>query len=283
VSQRIAPIVDFEDPPVVEVVLGIQFQQAVIDLEVLADYAKAVKPAFPHRQQVEPLPKASEPFGRPPQHDIEIRLGGGPPLPRTWFQGDDQRLLLQLQADRLVLNWRRIALGDRYPRYETLRPQFDALLGTLSDVLRKLGRKRAPINHVEVSYNNELSTPGWDAPDAHPPLSDFLVALCRPEENADSFLPQSEDTAYRARFRMGTATEGAQAGRLVVQTDAAYRSFDVMPIYLLKLSAFMAGTLSDDEEVVAALDRGREWVVKGFLELVRPEVQEHWGRRDAPA
>jgi hypothetical protein len=63
-NQTIETIVDFERPPVVEVVLGTQFDQPVVDLEALSEFAVAVKDAFPGRQQLDPLPTAAEPFSR---------------------------------------------------------------------------------------------------------------------------------------------------------------------------------------------------------------------------
>jgi hypothetical protein len=176
------------------------------------------------------------------------------------------------------LNWRRVAVGDEYPRYKALRPKFDELRETLRGILAKLGRPAPQTNHVEVSYSNELLLGSWNAPDAHPPLSTFLTTVCEPPSAADSFLPAPEDTTYGARYRIHHATSReVPAGRLVVITDAAYRTSDLRPIYLLRLSAYLVGTFTEEGEITETLDRGREWVVKGFLDMVKPEIQRDWG------
>lgn len=269
-------IADFERPPVVEVVLGVQFVQPVVDLEVLAEFALAIRAEFPSREQVEPLPRASESFSRPPDAArIELRFGGGP-MPRTWFVGVDQRLLVQLQADRLTFNWRRVEPGDRYPHYAELRPKFDVIRGQLDDILKRSGREPATIDHVEVSYINELASVDEPSGNTHPTLANMLTTV--EDIEPDGFLPKPEDAGYMARFRIQSQDgRDEPAGRLIVSTDAAYRTIDQRPIYLLKLSANLVGTFTTREAVIDMLDLGRRWIVEGFLQLTTPEIQNTWG------
>ncbi len=275
-SSPIEIIADFERPPVVEVVLGVQFDQPVVDLEVLAEFALAIRDEFPSRQQVEPLPRASESFGRPPDTArIELRFGGAP-MPRTWFISSDQRLLVQLQADRLTFNWRRVEPEDRYPHYAVLRPKFDVLRGRLDGILKQGGRESATVDHVEVSYINELASIDRQSGETHPVLADMLTTV--EDIGPDGFLPTPEDAGYMARFRI-PSTEGSDVplGRLIVSTDAAYRMADQRPIYLLKLNANLVGAFTSAEAIVDMLDLGRSWIVKGFLQLTTTEIQKTWG------
>jgi uncharacterized protein (TIGR04255 family) len=276
VEPTIESIAEFERPPVVEVVLGVQFDRAAVDLEVLSEFATAIKAEFPNREQVEPLARSVESFARPPEGArFEFRFGG-PPLPRTWFVGTDRRLLVQLQADRLTLNWRRVELGDTYPRYASLRPTFDALRTQLDEIIARLGREAPLVDQVEVTYINELASADEPSSDRHPPLASMLTTVVDLEP--DGFLPPPEDVGYLARFRIHSP-DGAQqpAGRLLVSTDAAYRTADQRPIYLLKLTANLVGALNTQDSVIDMLNLGRTWVVKGFLQLTTPEIQGQWG------
>lgn len=272
----IESIAEFERPPVVEVVLGVQFDRAAVDLEVLAEFATAIKAEFPMREQVEPLARSTESFARPANGPrFEFRFGG-PPLPRTWFLGADQRLLVQLQADRLMLNWRRVELGDTYPRYATLRPKFDALREQVGGIISRLGRDRPVVDQVEVTYINELAGTHEPAPDRHPPLAGMLTTIV--DLGSGGFLPLPEDVGYLARFRIPAPDgSGEPIGRLLVSTDAAYRKADQQPIYLLKLTANFVGRLTTEESVIDMLNIGRSWVVNGFLQLTTPEIQAQWG------
>lgn len=217
-GSRDRELADFERPPVVEVVLGVQFAESIVDLEVLAEFAVAIKSEFPNREQVETIPRSSESFSRPPEGPhIAFRLGG-PPMPRTWFLSTDRRFLVQLQADRLTLNWRRVEIGDEYPRYAALRPLFDDLRGRLYEILKGLGRATPPVDHVEVSYINELASPDNWGVEAHPPLAAMLTTVA--EIEADGFLPPPEDVGYMARFRI-PPPHGTEepVGRLLVSTE----------------------------------------------------------------
>lgn len=272
----IESIAEFERPPVVEVVLGVQFDRAAVDLEVLAEFATAIKAEFPNREQVEPLVRSTQSFARPPEGSrLEFRFGG-PALPRTWFISSDQRLLVQLQADRLTLNWRRVELGDAYPRYAALRPKFDALRRQLAEIVRGLGRDRPIVDQIEVSYINELAGPDEPPAHRHAALAGMLATVVDLEPGG--FLPPPEDVGYLARFRI-PAPDGVDqpAGRLLLSTDPAFRTVDERPIYLLKLTASLVGIYATEESVVDMLNLGRSWIVNGFLQVTTPEIQAQWG------
>ncbi|MCP9491031.1 MAG: TIGR04255 family protein [Solirubrobacteraceae bacterium MAG38_C4-C5] len=272
----IETIVEFERPPVIEVVFGTQFGAAIVDLEVLAEFARSVRGEFPRREQIEPLPRAFESFDHPPAGThIEFRFGGAP-LPRTRFISTDEQTLLQLQADRFLFNWRRVSADDAYPRYETLRPRFDALRQRLIEVLDGLGRPTPVVDHVEVSYINELSFPGHPSARTHASLSALVSTVS--DLPRGGFLSEPEDVGYSARFRIPRADGTGPMGRLIARTEPAYRSADGRPIHLLTLTANLVGSFASDTAVIDALDLGRRWVVNGFLEMTTPELHANWRR-----
>lgn len=273
ITPEIEQIADFDKPPVVEVALGIQLVGEPIDLEALAALAIELKPEYPHRQQLDPVPRSLETFARGPvTPQVEVRLGHVP-LPRTWLVSDDQHYLIQVQADRFILNWRRVDVGDEYPRYAHLRPKFDKLRGRLFAILEDL--KQTPIiEQVEVTYVNELIGPDSWEPDRHPLLDGMLTTV--KDLDPHGFLPVPEDSAYFARYRI-PGPNREPIGRLLVSTEAAYRTAGGVPIYLLKLTTNLAGTFNTDDETVSALDKGREWIVKGFLQLTTQAMQTEWG------
>jgi len=48
----------------------------------------------------------------------------------------------------------------------------------------------------------------------------------------------------------------------------------------LTLSAKGRPTGSSVEDILAWLDRGREWVVRGFAALTTEAAHDHWGRTE---
>jgi hypothetical protein len=93
---------------------------------------------------------------------------------------EDEAELLQLQHDRLILNWRRLGEGA-YPSYEALRARFSArwqeFLGAIADA----GHVRPTI--VEVTFVNTLpATAGWAA------LSEVIASAGVPDIRGECVL-----------------------------------------------------------------------------------------------
>jgi uncharacterized protein (TIGR04255 family) len=268
-------LISFGRPPVSEVVLGVQFSEPVVDLDVLANFGLRVKGELPGREQHEALATVEESFAATPApRRIQLRVVPGFVLPRAWFISADQRQLVQLQADRFVFNWRRMAPDDRYPRYAELRPVFERHLTTLRGCLAEAGRPPGTVNFAEVTYINELSWP--DAPtDRHPPLSRALQVVASVSDAG--FLPSVEDTTFHTRYRIPDPRDNeTPAGRLYVSAEPALRSADAAPIYLLKMTAHIVTPMPDDAAMIRALDLGREWAVRAFDQLATPELKALW-------
>lgn len=93
-------------PPISEVVCGFIFESTPLDVLDFGVYAEQRKADFPQREL------------RPALAD-RLTLAAnfvGSGL-RTWLISEDEQFVLQLQSDRLYLNWRRRA--GRYPRFST--------------------------------------------------------------------------------------------------------------------------------------------------------------------
>jgi uncharacterized protein (TIGR04255 family) len=273
-------IVHYGEAPVAEVVLGVQFAESAIDLDVLAEFSRGIRESFPRREQHEPLAPSSEDLtaGAVPI-TVEFQVIQQFPFPRTWFTSEDGHRLVQLQADRLVFNWRKLDdQSEEYPHYEGLRPIFEENLRRLRECFDTLGRPQPMANHTEVSYINFVEVPGAEPGADHPGLHHVLNAVAPP---ADGFLPPPQDEAYMARYRIPHWDNPEEpAGRLYVSAQPVYRNRDRMPIYSLKLTANLVPPLPDDETVERSLDWGREWAVRSFELITRPEMQETWKREE---
>lgn|GEM_PF-7094988 len=268
-------LINFARPPVTELVLGVQFSESIVDLDVVAAFGLRTKAELPRREHHGPLARTTESFAPAPSaRRIAFEVMRGFELPRTWFISDDEREVVQMQADRLIFNWRRMTPDDDYPRYARLRPIFERHLATLRHCLADAGRSSGIVDLAEVTYVDELAVP--DAPAGmHPPLSRSLE-LVR-DVAAGGPLPAAEDMRVQARFRIPDPNGGDRpAGRLYVDAEPSLRAADRTPIYLLKLTANIVMPMPDDAALVGALDLGREWAVRGFEQITTKEVKALW-------
>ncbi len=269
--------VDFRQPPVTEVVLAIQFERRVVDLEVLAEFTTRVKGEFPKRAQRPPLPPMEEDApAQPGTQQFSLELVSGFQMPRTWFMSEDETKILQLQEDRFVFNWQRTHPADAtYPRYRQLRESFRSRLAQLLESIEAAGKEVPGTNFCEVTYVNQMAVDGSPAP-SHTDLGDILTPVDTPQYE---FLPAPQDQQYSARFRIDGYDDGAARGWLYVNSTPAVRP-DGTPMYLLNLTSRLVPGHTGSDAAWAALDRGREWIVKGFVDLTTKKMHAQWGYQE---
>lgn len=270
--------VTFRYPPVSEVVLAVQFSEAVVDLEVLASFAASVKEEFPHREQHPPLPPVIEDFGIPTGPTFQFQIAPPFELPRSWFVSDDGSRVIQLQGDRLILNWRKSPPDASYPRYNKLRPILDKQLDTLGGLLREAGKPEPTINFCEVTYVNQIDVPGSEPGPSHPDLAEVLRFMLPIAKCSFKFLPsKAEDQNVRTRVRIpGRRDLNQPGGRLLLSCDPVFRLENQRPIFLLNLSAHVLPEEPSLDSAWEALDIGHEWVVEGFRDVTTKRMHAAW-------
>lgn len=259
-----------------------QFPPDTVDMEVYGRFAREVRDELPVRRRQPIIPPMEETFDKPPvQRSIEIQLEGPTSLPRTLFESDNGVQLVQLQHDRLTLNWRGREPNMPYPRYKSLRKRFRVLLKRLTEALDEVGQQH-PINLCEVTYVNPIEYPGGAASDGvgstHPDLAKIINRL-RPRPKG-AFLPEAEDVQLQARWRIpadeGRGT-GSPAGRLHLSVAPGLKPPENTPIYLVNLTARVMPKGVSADSAMRALDVGHEWVVLGFKDLTTTQMHQHWG------
>jgi hypothetical protein len=281
-------LVSCERPPVAEVALSMQFAPETFDVEAFGRFARETRAELPDRQRQPMLPPITETFDKasaPPS--MEIRLELPTALPRTWFLSKDGVQLVQLQHDRLTLNWRELDRGLEYPRYEQLRQRFCELLKLLTDGLEEAGDPYA-VNLCEVTYVNPIELAASCLPPAdtanHPDLAEIINRL-RPRP-ADAFLPDAEDAQLVARWRIPGSELGAvdaPAGRLYLNAAPGLKPPSFTPIYLVNMTAHVIPLAGDAEGALRALDVGHKWVVLGFTDLTTTKMHRLWGLKERNA
>jgi len=262
---------DFENPPVVETVLAVQFRPLRrMRAAHFGLFWNEIRGLFPVTEERPPLDPVLERFPGPVNRPLPLRPppGGPPPLPRVWYIHRNQNELLQLQADRLIRNWRKIGDEDAYPRYEIVRQRFDEDFKLFQRFAAREDLGPIEVNQCEITYVNHIvAGDGWTA---HEEIGEVLTVWKHP---GGPFPGKAEDVAFHARFVI-PGPNGHPAGRLHVDVQPAFRKRDNKPIFVLNLTARgMAG------DATGFFDLGREWIVRSFAEMTTPQMHGVWRRR----
>ncbi|MEM7242998.1 MAG: TIGR04255 family protein [Pseudomonadota bacterium] len=152
---KIKKLPSFENPPINEVVMAIQFTP-VEGFNVLHynDVYSLFEKDFKHHQQKPRLQPTFETFGGNSSDPISIELTSGMELPRMWFVSKKGEKLIQFQDDKFIFNWRKRSMKPTYPRYENLLVEFQNLLEKLSNYFKSNFKSEIEITQIELSYLN---------------------------------------------------------------------------------------------------------------------------------
>ena len=263
--------VDFEAPPVVEVVCGAVFQP--IDGFSAAFFGllwDRFGEEFTRTADHSPL---LWPAQQPPPGHIRVHLEPGVGLPRVWFYTEDRRRLIQVQRDRFHFNWQRREEGDEYPQFPVVYKEYKRHLGTLHEFLSEGGLPEPQPVQYELTYLNHI--PVDEVWQGYHHLGRVLPDIAW-RDRQGRFLPAPEHLHWEVGFPMkGGAGVLAAKARSVRRRDTGELAL------ALELTARgPAGAL--------AMDRwfriGHEWIVKSFAELTGQEMHSRiWRRKGDPA
>lgn len=275
-------LVSFERPPVAEVALCFQFPQHTIDLDVLALFSERVRADLPVRQLHPVVPPMVERFDAlPALPTFEFHVDLPAALPRAWFLSKDGVRLVQLQHDRLTLNWRELRTDVPYPRYDELRARYDRLLDLLSACFESLDRQIPPVNLAEATYVNHVDAPAeGGVSSAYADLADIINRVRHRPEGA--FLPEAEDVQLNARWRIAGEDSQEPVGRLYLSASPGLQAPQNLPIYIVNLVARVLPSTEDRDGAWAALDRAHRYVVLGFKDITTEQAHRLWGLEERP-
>ncbi len=270
------PLPDYETPPVVETILGVQF-------ELLPGFRNAHLGGFWKTLDTEEWPNVWDAPLLPPQFEqfaesfkwvpgIQFQFTQNP-TSRLQIKNRDGDRMIQLQNGRLHFNWLGQP-GREYPRYERVREGFVCALEHLSTFLaqEKLGDFRP--NQWEVTYLNHIPQGTvWNTPDDWT----FFRPL--------ALIPTIEGAIRGESFSGGWHfVIPDQIGRLHVEWQHAKKSEpEQQEIIVLTFTARGPIEQSEDalQAVLAGVDLGRETIVRSFREFMNDTANNYWGLKNA--
>lgn len=233
---------------------------------------------FARAEDHPPLPPVIPESFAPSPFAIPLQLIGGLQRVRTWFLTDSGDRVVQLQPDRLVLNWRKLDDGGSYPRYATLRPELTELLVDLLDFAESEQLGPGTIHQAEVTFVNPIPVASVGGGEIGGLLEPWTGSY------SDGFLPEAEDVAINLRYRVPHPDTGVPIGRLYAQASRMFRqksgTDSPEATYLLQLFARGAPLDPTLEGALGFLDLAHDWVVRGFASLTTASMHQLWGRRE---
>lgn len=266
--ERPSDLPDFENPPLVEVALAVQFAPVTgLRAPVLARWKQAHFPDA--RWEERPLMPLPQELRGVPNQQIYFDLRDPESVPRCrhWFIDDRVGGLLQIQDDCVVHNWRKANGAPAYPRYERIREEFRRELEALEVFIaaEHLGELRP--RQCEVTYVNQMDLEGRDVGDVMVGWSGAM---------SDSLSPEVEGVEITSHHRM--LRDSRPIGRLHIRAAAARTQGP--RVLRLTLTARGAPPQATVEGAMTWLDLGRDAVVRGFCSVTEESVHyADWKRR----
>jgi uncharacterized protein (TIGR04255 family) len=262
---------DYDNPPVNEVVFGVQFS-TLSNLKAPHTgilWEKLGRKEYPECKEMPPLAHTIESFGEvaPQSPPLTIERFSHPPLPRLFFINAIQNHLIQVQQDRLHQNWRKLKSEDEYPRYIELYPKFTKSWQLFNSFVNELNLGSVQPDQYELTYVNHIPRgKGWvDLSDIENVFRDFHL------EPNGRFLPEPENMSWRRVYRLPNDT-----GRLHVSLRLAVSRESKDRIMILDFTARGFTTKKMD----TWFDMAHEWIVRGFSDLTSESIQDSvWKRK----
>ena len=265
------PLPRFRKPPVSEVAVGVQFADILTPVH-LGLYYQKIKSRFPKVQVVPPLPAMFETFALPatPASFPPVVIDGT--RPRMWFIAEDDNLLIQLQTDKLIFNWRSGAQGSPYPHFDVIQAEFAQAYEELEALSKADMREVAP-NQCEVVYVNSILTATTDIPLSQPQR----IFRQWNDEHGPEWLQPLEDLAFSARYRFNDDA-GNPFGRLTVSLTTGWAAKEASPAFQFQMIARGQPRGPGYVGVAAFHDHAHKAIVRCFAAITTPEMHKLWER-----
>jgi uncharacterized protein (TIGR04255 family) len=261
---------DYPNAPLIEVALSAQFQPLPQYTTAHAGaFWQLVKDEFPLAQENPPLPIVNEFFGgnRPNMDVIDFGVNFGFPSTRMWFVSADGSLLIQIQRNRFVFNWRKTDQESRYPRYEFVRENFIRYFELFKKFITESSLGNINVDLFEAHYVNQWPLEsdktfgqvigGWLE------LAPPNVASLEMEQATISvqYLVKSDQNQPIGRMHVNVVPILAMNGQYGVNLELICR---VIPLDL------------GDKLEFAPLDLAREKIVTTFTQITSDSAQQFW-------
>jgi uncharacterized protein (TIGR04255 family) len=260
----------FDNPPVIETVLGVQFAplQGLSSAHVGWFWKQYLDGKWEKVAEAVPLPDEFERFGPMPTGPVRFKLEPVRFPARLQISWANDGRMIQIQPTRFHYNWNRV--GGEYPRYRSVRKEFDLYFGKFCRFIAEAKLGGVVPNQWELTYIDSIPQgPLWATPaDWHGLLPGLFSSRGSPGS------VQLESFGGEWHYEIPP-----QRGRLHVSVQLARVGDEPTPVLLMQTTA--RGPLGT--EGVAGLEEGLELghraAVDTFVEITSDKAHTAWGRK----
>jgi uncharacterized protein (TIGR04255 family) len=262
---------DFANPPIVELVLGAQFS-ALTKLRAghFGQFWNELGSDWINPEDGPLLEDQFELFDRPKWNapaSLQLRLEPFR-LPGRFLLGHKSKdRLLQIQATRLHLNWRK--REDFYPSYKRLVSEFEKMFERFAAFAAKAGLGELTLNQWELTYIDAFPKEEyWQTP---ADWSTFLPGLFGKLFSTDGLGLVLENRIAEWSYEIQP-----KRGRLHIAAYPGRAGEDKRDALLLHMTARGPIGKGGAESLRAGLDWGHDAAVGAFLRVTSDEAKKRW-------
>jgi uncharacterized protein (TIGR04255 family) len=251
--------IDFEAPPLSEVICGVRFSP-------LMEMTVAQLGAFCSSLQRQ-LPDISSSRLSPPVPPEMLRRSI-PPLPRTIASASDGTEAVQIQQNQFVYNWAKPRTGGEYPHFPKVFQAFQDYLNRFTQFIETTSLEPLKFEGYVLNYVNQIDAEqGWSGPNDTERFLLGFSALSHPRLREFHWHP--------------TYALDHQLGILEVVVGFRARSSDSARVLRFELEAsYDVPKEGLPVELSSWFSQARRAIDQTFLELTTPEAQTKvWKRR----
>lgn len=252
----------FDMPPVIEVVMGVQFAPLQDFLAPhLGKFWNEVEQEYPKCSENPPIMPQVEDFERPGGlASRKFSIGTKPDLPRVFLVDESGHWLIQIQRDRFLHNWRMST--EKYPRFPEVRKRFFEQWSKFEQFIEVNVLGSIEINQLEITYLNRIPLASKKLPEVFPDFQwrDERRLLSSPESMEVSCTFRCEDTPKRLRATIQPSLHGEH--------------------HEMRFELTVRGGLKEGETLDDWYSDGREWIVKAFADLTSEQWHKKWSRTE---
>lgn len=265
------PLPEYDNPPVSETVLGVQFVplRGYTSAHAGCFWQEYLDDDWKTAAEVVRLDDQFEKFGDEREWasaGISVR---GYESGRVHIIRSDEEQLIQIQNSRFLYNWRK--KNGNYPSYKTLLPEFTKRLEDFRAFVKRKELGEFVANQWEVTYVNHFERGElWNSPIDLPSL---LPGLYLPGQD----LPDLQFEQFNIG-RWNLIIEN-NIGRLHVTTRHGKKLTDDQEIFILELTARGPIDAERNIDLWQGLDAGHEAIVRCFTAMTSDDAHKRWKRR----
>jgi uncharacterized protein (TIGR04255 family) len=262
----------FEDPPVVETVLGVQF-------EPLPGYTAAHAGRFwteylnedwPSTIETDRISEQFERFGQ----DVRwvpnrIKLLQDAPSPRIQFVSKDEERMIQVQNTRFHYNWRK--RERHYPSYDDSILFFEKAWADFKEFCAKSEIHEPKPNQWEMTYVNHI--PKGDLWSSVLDWKNVIPDLWIPAARAEEPLLENINSNWRFNIGHGLGRLHISLAHIMLPGEEGREA--------IRLDLTARGPIDNESEanVRQGLDLGHSAIVRTFTDMSSDNAHKSWKRR----